>query len=138
MNPEIIITRALADGPATLAQITEGRVGEKAAIKRKVGYMVKTGRLVKQPGESAHKSLYKLAGEAPPPKAARKSKKKRKPRRGGTNLPVPRRDPAAAEFIAAVTADSGLLLLRGDERIRLTAEEAQEVAVLVFSKFEQE
>lgn len=130
MKTEIIITRALANGPRTLTQITEGRLGEKAAIKRKVGYMVKHGHLSKLPGKSAHKSLYALPGQ---------TACKLTHRRGAGDLLVPRGAPNdAVAFIPAITADKSLLLLRGTERIRLTPEQTLEVADLVLANFEQD
>jgi hypothetical protein len=95
---------------------------------------------MKKAGEVARSAEgWTLAGEGSTPASSTKTRKskRRAPKRQAARLAQPHSSAAAADFIAAITASKSLVLLRGDERITLTAEQSIEVADLVFANFEQ-
>lgn len=131
MKADTIITRALANGPMTCGQICDGRDGQKSSIRSALARLVKAGTIVKEPGNSPRKSLYALAAGDPAPTRRKKRKA------GKADLLVPKDARLAADaFVAAITAGKEILLLRGEERIRLTPDQSIEVADLVFANFE--
>jgi hypothetical protein len=125
-NPRDDVQAALGRGAKMTLQQLARRTGRNTKQLSNALFNLKKAGVVAREGKQWH-----LVDVAPAPRKVHDP-------RPAEDLVVPSGARLAADaFVAAITSDKAILLLRGDERIRLTPEQSIEVADLVFANFEQ-